>query len=165
MSDSSQKWILKFVFLPLFLKSSNPVFKFSSLLQNCYLWSDVPKIYCLFSWGCRIHRLHLCRGVRLLPWVSWYTTLNNPMVLIIIIIIIIRQKTKVPVLIPRDTFCVSEWSLPIFTFIVLSVKNILPYLLFYNKHFTIKGFYYRNLLQKVLQIEIFRKKCFIGIHK
>ena len=26
------------------------------------------------GWGCRIHRLHLCRGVRLSQWVSWYDT-------------------------------------------------------------------------------------------
>ena len=24
------------------------------------------------SWGCRIHRLHLCRGVRLFQLVSWF---------------------------------------------------------------------------------------------
>ena len=27
--------------------------------------------------GCRIPQLHLCRGVRLLKWVSWILTLNN----------------------------------------------------------------------------------------
>ena len=31
----------------------------------------------LVGWGCRIHRLHPCRGVSLPRWVSWYITLNN----------------------------------------------------------------------------------------
>ena len=29
---------------------------------------------CPVGWGCRINRLHLCRGVRLPQWVSWYDT-------------------------------------------------------------------------------------------
>ena len=28
----------------------------------------------LVSWGCRIHRLHLCRGVKLPQQMSWYDT-------------------------------------------------------------------------------------------
>ena len=36
------------------------------------------EITCPVGWGCRIHRLHLCRGIRLPQWVSW--TQNNLMV-------------------------------------------------------------------------------------
>ena len=32
------------------------------------------------GWGCRIHRLHLCRGVRLPPTSVLDMTLNNVMV-------------------------------------------------------------------------------------
>ena len=28
----------------------------------------------LVGWDCKIHQLHLCRGVRLPQWVSWYDT-------------------------------------------------------------------------------------------
>ena len=32
--------------------------------QNCF---EVNSVYCPISWSCRIHRLHLCKGVRPSP--------------------------------------------------------------------------------------------------
>ena len=37
-------------------------------------------IVCPVGWGCRIHRLHLCRGVRFPPTSVLHMTLNNLMV-------------------------------------------------------------------------------------
>ena len=46
-----------------------------------YLFNSISTSYGLFNtkiepvgWGCRIHRLHLCREVRLPQWVSCYDT-------------------------------------------------------------------------------------------
>ena len=44
-----------------------------SFSNNSYVMLLLQK-YCLVSWGSRIHRLHLCRGVRLPKRVSWYDT-------------------------------------------------------------------------------------------
>ena len=33
-------------------------------------WSAAFSVGCPLSWGCRIHQLHLCRGVRPTQWVS-----------------------------------------------------------------------------------------------
>ena len=73
--------------------TSNPQFTlcFSQILVNCseisnYDWYPshlhIP-LLCLLSpvgWGCRIHRLHLCRGVRLPQRNIQDMTLNNLMV-------------------------------------------------------------------------------------
>ena len=52
----------------------------STLVRWSYLWAEVQLLYCIapaeravskmncpVGWGCRIHWLHLCRGVRLPP--------------------------------------------------------------------------------------------------
>ena len=50
---------------------------FPSLKQNFIAYRSYIYIYIyiyhtsLVGWGCRIHRLHLCRGVRLTQWVFW----------------------------------------------------------------------------------------------
>ena len=44
----------------------------SSKLLFCYLNSNWP-----VDWGCRIHWLHLCRGVRLNQWVFWWWSSSN----------------------------------------------------------------------------------------
>ena len=40
------------------------------LMLNLIIWNEIVLIltlYCQVSWGCRIHRLHLCTGVRSPP--------------------------------------------------------------------------------------------------
>ena len=41
-------------------------------INYCCLFKT--KFSCPVGWGCRIHRLLLCRGVRPPQWVSWYDT-------------------------------------------------------------------------------------------
>ena len=45
------------------------------------IWDHLNENCCPVGWDSKIHRLHLCRWVRLLPHqqVSWYMTLNNLM--------------------------------------------------------------------------------------
>ena len=38
-------------------------------INHCWLFTT--KSSCLVGWDCRIHQLHLCRGVRLPQWMSW----------------------------------------------------------------------------------------------
>ena len=45
-----------------------------------YIFLSVSWLYCTIGWGYSIHRLYLCRGVRLLWRVSWFLTLSNQMV-------------------------------------------------------------------------------------
>ena len=53
-----QKWVSRLYFIRLFR------YLCVHLILNCPV-----------GWGCRIHRLHLCRGVKPHPqWVSWYDT-------------------------------------------------------------------------------------------
>ena len=67
-----------------------PVRMFPFLIwSSCHFFSffsDYP-----VSWGCRIHRLHLCRGLRHPQWVSWFDTKQSdgdvPMML---------ELTKIP---------------------------------------------------------------------
>ena len=40
----------------------------------------IPQIFCPVGWGCRIHRLHLCRVVKPPPMSVLYMILNNLMV-------------------------------------------------------------------------------------
>ena len=47
--------------------------------SNLYTESD-QKVPCPVDWGCRIYRLHICRGVRLHPTSVLDMTLNNQMV-------------------------------------------------------------------------------------
>ena len=50
-------------------------FKLSTFAKLNYLKQNGVYLnsgYCLVSWGCRIHRLHLYRGVRPPQRVSWY---------------------------------------------------------------------------------------------
>ena len=43
--------------------------------QNITILIICTHLYCSpVSWGCRTHQLHLCRGVRIPQWVSWYDT-------------------------------------------------------------------------------------------
>ena len=44
-----------------------------SVFDCLRLWGPLHNLNCPVGWGCRIHRLLLCRGVRP-PWVSWYDT-------------------------------------------------------------------------------------------
>ena len=48
----------------------------TSMGTDTTFWSEaeMPIYICPVSWGCRIHWLHLCRGVRPPKRVSWYDT-------------------------------------------------------------------------------------------
>ena len=84
-------FILTFFFFNIcfyLLKRKNSIVFFFSFQKNldrkfCSLSTTIIKIFLLFlynflscpvGWGWRIHRLLLCRGVRLPQWVSWYDT-------------------------------------------------------------------------------------------
>ena len=54
--------------------------KESSAWQATYIVLHFKSHICLVSWGWRIHRLHLCRGVRPPPMSVLDITLNNLMV-------------------------------------------------------------------------------------
>ena len=42
-------------------------FKCDKIMFFVTFFSQPLLQFCPFGWGCRIHRLHLCRGVRLYP--------------------------------------------------------------------------------------------------
>ena len=50
------------------------IYTFINLYLNWVFRSRKPSIGCPVDWGCKIHRLLLCRGVELPQGVSWYDT-------------------------------------------------------------------------------------------
>ena len=70
--------ILRSLSKALSMRSVCVLFYFNSLLIFINLCH--PNRLCPVSWGCRIHRLHLCRGVRPRPTSVLDMTLNNLMV-------------------------------------------------------------------------------------
>ena len=98
------------------------------------------------GWGCRIHRLHLCRGVRPLPWVSWNDT---------------KQSDEVPVMLEIWGMWSTLWGWRFFRRSVAKGKAVLPQdiclhilvILFYP---TLTG--RRNALPKESPKEIYKKK-------
>ena len=51
-----------------------------SFISSFSFFSFFFFFFCPVGWGCRIHRLLLCRGVKPPQRVSWYMTINNLMV-------------------------------------------------------------------------------------
>ena len=59
------------------------VLSMSYMYQSCYepiCYNNTLSTVCPVGWGCRIHRLHICRGVRPSPMSVLDMTLNNLMV-------------------------------------------------------------------------------------
>ena len=85
--DFKQKIIPKRIFLKTFLIILSKKLNFTVLnIVNAFkFWMFLHDhqsndIDCPVGWGCRIHRLLLCRGVRPPPMSVLYMTLNNLMV-------------------------------------------------------------------------------------
>ena len=69
-SDSFFFWIIIFLWRVIDLIG----FK-SEISKSFFIWNKYK--CCSVGWGCRIHRLHFCRGVRPRQWVSciWHQTI------------------------------------------------------------------------------------------
>ena len=65
---------------PKFIKSTDTRTTPTEIMDSFLNWLQPVFLFCPVGWGCRIHRLLLCRGVRSPPTSVLDMTLNNLMV-------------------------------------------------------------------------------------
>ena len=65
-------WVMRST--PSLLSFPDPLWSGVVALHRVLSMAKIQLFHCPIGWGCRIYRLHLCRGVKKKQWVSWYDT-------------------------------------------------------------------------------------------